>query len=407
MKLLLEVIGLALTTVRENKMRSFLTVLGVIIGTGTIIAVGSILAGFDGVVTGAIRSMGNNGAIIMKIDPFGGRTPEMRQRKPLTFEHARAIEERAPSVQLVIPILLPLGGITRVRYKGNDMFQPQILGVTEEYTGSGQAEIRVGRFFTGAEDRHRLPVAVISEDVYKALFGTEDAIGKKILLAGHEVEVIGVMHRSTLGLPGQADNRIFLPYQTMRKMYPQARENQLFLLSKDGKLAAAIDEARVVLRAERRVPVSKPDNFWISTADQIVEQFRSLTSVVTLVTVVMSSIGLLVGGIGVMNIMLVSVTERTREIGVRKAIGARRTDIVIQFLTEAVVLTGLGGGLGMLFGWGVSALSRIVFPSLPTAVPLWAVALGVAVSVGIGLFFGIWPASKAARLDPVEALRYE
>jgi putative ABC transport system permease protein len=407
MRLLLEVVGLALVTVRENKLRSLLTVLGVIIGTGTIIAVGSILAGFDGVVTGAIRTMGSTGIVVMKNPPFGERTPEMRQRKPLTYENARAIQERCPSVRLVIPILLPLGGIRRARYKGNDMFQPQIIGVTEDYTGGGQAEIRVGRFFTGTEDRHHMPVAVISQDVYKQLFGTEDAIGKRFLLAGHELEVIGVMYRSTLGLPGQADNRVLLPYFTMRKMYPQARENQLFVLAEDGKTAAAVDEVRAVLRTERRVPLSKPDNFSISTADQLVEQFRSLTSVVTLVTVVMSSIGLLVGGIGVMNIMLVSVTERTREIGVRKAVGARRSDIVTQFLTEAVVLTGLGGGMGMLFGWGVSGLSRVVFPSLPAAVPLWTVALGIAVSVGVGLFFGIWPASKAARLDPVEALRYE
>ncbi len=164
---------------------------------------------------------------------------------------------------------------------------------------------------------------------------------------------------------------------------------------------------RVVLRQERHVPFNKPDNFFVSTPEQMVDQFRQLTSVVALVMVVLSSIGLLVGGIGVMNIMLVSVTERTREIGIRKAIGARRSDIVMQFLIEAVALTGMGGIIGMACGWLVSRASRFVFPTLPTEVPLWAVALGVAVSVGIGLFFGIWPASKAARLDPVEALRYE
>jgi putative ABC transport system permease protein len=172
-------------------------------------------------------------------------------------------------------------------------------------------------------------------------------------------------------------------------------------------MAAALDEIRVILRQERRVPYSKPDNFFVSTSEQMIEDFRQLTSVVALVLVVLSSIGLLVGGIGVMNIMLVSVTERTREIGVRKAIGARRSDIVIQFLTEAVVLTAMGGTIGMLFGWGVSRIARFAFPTLPTEVPIWAVGLGIAVSVGIGLFFGIWPASKAARLDPVEALRYE
>jgi putative ABC transport system permease protein len=172
-------------------------------------------------------------------------------------------------------------------------------------------------------------------------------------------------------------------------------------------LAQAIEEVRGVLRQQRRVKWNEPDNFGLRTADQLVEQFRQVTSVTALVMVVLSSIGLLVGGIGVMNIMLVSVTERTREIGVRKAIGARRLDIIVQFLTEAVVLTFAGGLLGMLLGWLISKAAALAFPSLPTSVPLWAAALGVAVSVGVGLFFGLWPATKAARLDPVEALRYE
>jgi putative ABC transport system permease protein len=172
-------------------------------------------------------------------------------------------------------------------------------------------------------------------------------------------------------------------------------------------MSTAMDEVRAILREQRRVPYDKPDNFAISTSEQMVEDFRRLMSITFLAMVVLSSIGLLVGGIGVMNIMLVSVTERTREIGVRKAVGARRSDIVVQFLTEAAVLTGLGGLLGMALGWGISRASRLVFPNLPTAVPMWAAVLGVVVSVGIGLFFGLWPAAKAARLDPVVALRYE
>ncbi|HML17468.1 MAG TPA: ABC transporter permease [Bryobacteraceae bacterium] len=409
MRLLISVIGLALATVRENKVRSLLTVLGVIIGTGTIIAVGSILAGLDGAVTGVIRSFGTNTAMVfkMRMGPgFMGRTAEERNRKPLTYEDALAIAERCPSVESASPYLIP-NSPYRVRYKGNDYFNPQIGGSTEGYVLSGQADMKAGRFFTETEDRHHLPVVVIGEDVYKALFGEEDAIGKNITVAGQQLEVIGVMNRPATSLPGQDDSRVMIPYFTMHKLFPEARENMLIVAAKPGMLPEAIDEMRAVLRLQRHVPLTKPDNFFVSTADEMVEQFRSLTSVVTLVMIVLSSIGLLVGGIGVMNIMLVSVTERTREIGVRKAIGARRSDIVIQFLAEAVVLTGLGGLFGMLGGWLVSLASHFAFPNLPTAVPLWAAGLGIVVSVGIGLFFGIWPASKAARLDPVDALRYE
>jgi putative ABC transport system permease protein len=410
MKLLISVIGLALTTLRENKIRSFLTVLGVIIGTGTIIAVGSILAGLDGAVTGVIRSFGTNSALVfkMRMGPgFGGRTNEERMRKPLTYENALAIAERCPAVEHVSAILFPDRFNGRVRYKGNDYLGPQMSGTDDGYATSGQADMKAGRFFTDTENRHHLPVVVIGEDLYKALFGMEDAIGKKIIVAGAELEVIGVMNRPATSLPGQDDNRVIVPYFTMRKIFPSAQENLLMVQAKEGQLPAAIDELRVVLRQERRVPLSAPDNFAVSTADQMVEDFRSVTAVITLVMVVLSSIGLLVGGIGVMNIMLVSVTERTREIGVRKAIGARRSDIILQFLTEAVVLTGLGGIAGMAVGWTISIASHFAFPNLPTMVPLWAAGLGIVVSVGIGLFFGIWPASKAARLDPVEALRYE
>jgi putative ABC transport system permease protein len=208
-------------------------------------------------------------------------------------------------------------------------------------------------------------------------------------------------------MPGQEDRRALFPYFTMRKMFPNAREHMLIVVAREGRQAAAMDEVRAVLRIERRIPYDKPDSFAISTAEQMIAQFRGVISMVALVMVVMSSIGLLVGGIGVMNIMLVSVTERTREIGTRKALGARRIDIVTQFLTEAVVLTFLGGLMGMGVGWLISQAVGLVFPTLPTAVPVWAVMAGLGVSVGVGLFFGIWPASKAARLDPVVALRYE
>jgi len=406
-------IGLALNTVREHKMRSFLTVLGVIIGTGTIIGVGSIIAGLDGAITNVIRSFGTNTAIIFKFPiGFTNVSADEVKRKPLTYEDGAAIAERCPSVEVVSPYLFPNSfgtgpQINMARYKGNELYQPQIGGTEPSYAAGGQAEMKEGRFFTEVENEHHLPVVVVGEDVPRALMSGEDPIDKWIDVNGHKFQIIGVMLRPAASFPGQDDTRLLLPYFTMHKMFPAARENMLVVVAKPQKLAAAIDEARAVLRIQRRVPVAKPDDFFISTSEQMVEQFHSVTAMVALVMVVLSSIGLLVGGIGVMNIMLVSVTERTREIGIRKAIGARRADIVLQFLTEAVVLTGLGGLIGMTFGWLISLIARLVFPSLPTAVPLWAAALGVIVSVAIGLFFGIWPANKAARLDPVVALRYE
>jgi putative ABC transport system permease protein len=407
-------IHLALTTVREHKLRSFLTVLGVIIGTSTIIGVGSIIAGLDSSITAVLRSFGTNTAVVFKF-PIGFNmhlTPEELHRKPLTYENAQAIAERSPDVEHVSAYIFPTtfgpgGHVIVARHRGNAIYQVDMGGTEPDYASSGQAEMKDGRFFTEVENLHHMPVTVVGEDIQKGLLSGENPIGKWIDVDGHQFEVIGVMSRPAASFPGEQDTRILVPYFTMRKMFPSAKEHMLVIVAKQGRMAAAVDEARAVLRAERRVSVTQPDNFAISTSEQLVEQFHSITAMVAMVMVVLSSIGLLVGGIGVMNIMLVSVTERTREIGVRKAIGARRSDIVLQFLTEAVVLTGLGGLLGMTLGWAMSLACRIIFPSLPTSVPWWAAALGFVVSIGIGLFFGIWPANKAARLDPVVALRYE
>ena len=404
-------VPLAMATLRAHKLRSLLTVLGVIIGTGTIIGVGSIIAGFDGAITNILKSFGTNNLIVFKFRigfRAGNLSAEERIRKPLTLDNAKAIAERCPNVEHVSPYLFPdWNMIHKARYKGNDLFNLDLGGTEEGYAAGGNAEMKAGRFFTEAENQRRRAVAVIGEDAQKALFAQQDAIGKSFEVDGHVFEVIGVMSRPSASFPGQNDNRILLPYFTMRKMFPNAREHMLIVSAREGQLAKASDEVRGVLRTERRVPYDSPDNFSISTADQLIEDFRKVTATTAIVMVVLSSIGLLVGGIGVMNIMLVSVTERTKEIGVRKALGAKRQDIVVQFLTEAVVLTFVGGLVGMLFGWGIALLARTIFPSLPTAVPLWAAALGILVSVGVGLFFGIWPASKAARLDPVVALRYE
>jgi putative ABC transport system permease protein len=405
-------VGMAFGTIRAHKLRSFLTVLGVIIGTGTVIAVGSIITGLDSTISGIFRSMGPNTIMVFKfeIGPRVGRlSAEERARKPLTLENARAIQERCPSVKQSTPYLVSpsaFGGIDRARYKGDDIYGFEFAGVEEGYMLDG-VSMKQGRFITDVDSRRRLPVAVIGEDMQKTWFPNVDSVGKWIDVNGHQFEVIGTMSRPAASFPGEEDKRVLLPYGTMHKMFPNAKENLLICIARDGKVAAAMDEIRAVLRIERRVPIDKPDNFAMSTPEQMLEQFRGIMAVTAIVMVVISSIGLLVGGIGVMNIMLVSVTERTREIGIRKAMGARRQDIIVQFLTEAVVLTGLGGLLGMMMGWMVSLASKLIFPNLPTAVPLWAAAAGIVVSMGVGLFFGIWPAAKAARLDPVEALRYE
>src|SRR5579862_2958519 len=400
-------VGLALTTVREHKMRSFLTVLGVIIGTGAVIGVGSIIAGLDGAITNILKSFGPNTIIVLRGSGFGGFTLEERKRKMLSRDDAQAIAERCPSVESVSPYVFGSWEIIhKARYKGNDNYQLDIGGTEEAYAAGGTVMLQ-GRFLSDVENSHHMPVAVLGEDLGKAWFQGVDAVGKWIELDGHALEVIGIMQRPAASFPGQDDNRILMPYFTMRKLYPGNAEHMLVVIARPGMLSQAEDEVRTILRIRRKVPNDKPDNFSLSTAQQMIEDFHKITGTVALVMVILSSIGLLVGGIGVMNIMLVSVTERTREIGIRKAVGARKADIVLQFLTEAVVLTGIGGAIGLFLGWCVSLLTGLVFKNLPTAVPLWAAVSGVLVSVGVGLFFGIWPANKAARLDPVVALRYE
>jgi len=401
---------LAMDTLRSHKFRAFLTILGVLIGTATVIGVASIFEGLDQRVVQMMEGFGTRTLFIYKFDP-GIKTSlshEEATRKPLTYEDAMAIKDLCPSIQTVAVEVFLWGPPTTVKYKGVQMIDANFSGPTPEAFQTMNADLKDGRLYTDVDDMHRRDVAVVGADVVKRLFSTEDPIGKSISVNGRNFEVIGTLNKRKqfLGENGN-DRNIYIPYFTFRKIYPDAKENFITAIAYPGKLDQAKDEVESLLRRRRNVKWSQPDNFGISSADAIIKQFREIMGTVVLVTVVISSIGLMVGGIGVMNIMLVSVTERTREIGVRKAIGARRSDIAWQFLLEAMSLTGAGGLMGILCGYTLSLLIRTLVPALPSAVPLWSALAGFMVSVSIGLFFGLWPAVKASRLDPIVALRYE
>jgi len=400
---------LALDTLRTHKFRAFLTILGVLIGTATVIGVASIFAGLDQRVVELMEGFGTRTLFIYRWDPgIHNTTHEEAMRKPLTYEDAMAIRDLCPSVENVTVQAFLWGSSGSAKYKGVEMLDANLSGPTPQAFQTMPADLKDGRFYTDVDDFHRRDVAVLGADVVKRLFPNEDPIGKTINVGGHNFEVIGTLDKlkQFLGDNGN-DRNIYTPYFTFKKYYPEAKDNFITAMAYPSKLEQAKDEVTSLLRRRRNVKWSEPDNFGISSADAIIKQFREIMGTVVLVTVLISSIGLMVGGIGVMNIMLVSVTERTREIGVRKAIGARRSDITWQFLLEAMSLTGAGGLMGILAGYTLSFLIRTLVPALPSTVPLWSAMVGFIVSVSIGLFFGLWPAVKASRLDPIVALRYD
>ena len=408
-----ENLGLAFDTIRTHKLRSFLAVLGVLIGVALIILVVGLVTGFKSSISEEIASEGLDTAWVARFTQGPGlakrRPKEERERKPLTFEDGMAVMTQCPAVKQTAISVFEWTQPHTVRYQSHQVAGGEFRGTFPAYLEVySNANIKAGRFFTQTENEHRDDVVVLGENIATALFGKVDAaLDKQVLVDGVNFRVIGVLEKP-VGLFGTSDEdrRVVMPYYTFFKIYPASFELAMRILAYPGKLDLAVDQIREVLRRRRNVPYDKPDTFAIQTNVEMVKQFNDIIGGVVLVIVVLSSIGLLIGGMGVMNIMLVSVTERTREIGVRKAIGARSRDITWQFLFEAMTLTGTGGLIGIIVGSAIVMLIPVV-TSLKAIVPLWAVVVGFSVSVSIGLIFGVWPATKAAKLNPVEALRYE
>jgi putative ABC transport system permease protein len=406
---------MALETLLVHKFRSFLTILGIVVGVLTVIVIASILTGVRNNVASQIESLGTNSIIAYHLNvalggggPMNRLTREERMRKPLTIADGEAIKEQCPSVQDVGWAARPSSFGIQIQYKGRSMRGGQFAGVSYNYGGVNSITLENGRFFSQAEDDHRMSVAVLGPDAAEALFGNLDPIGKQIIIRGHPFTVLGVSEKSKLGsMIGEADNYVIIPYRTLHKMMPWEDRHYLYIQARSGMRDQAMDEVESLLRRRRGVKPSAPDNFDLTTSDRIIEQLDSVMATIGLVVIAISSVGLLVGGIGVMNIMLVSVTERTREIGVRKAIGATKRDIILQFLFEAMTLTGIGGAFGIILAIAISYIIIALIPALPATIPLWAVITGLSVSIAVGLIFGVWPARKAALLDPIEALRYE
>ncbi len=407
---------MALRTLREHKVRSVLTVVGVVIGVAAVVVVGSIVVGLDKDIRSFLDDYGTDTLFIFRWEMgfhVGRRSAEERMRRPLTLEDTQAILESCPAVKNVTVEVFQRWDMRRgpitARYKTNEVFQVDHNGTLPSWEQVYNARVIKGRFFNEGENLHRADVAVIGYDLQDGLFPGEDPLGKEILVDGVSYRVVGVLgkRKGQFFRDDSADKTIQVPYNSYRKHHPQHDEHFIGAQSYPGHKAEAEDQIRSLLRRRRNVPYNKPDNFAVTTSEEMAAQFRQIMGAVALITVIVSSIGLLVGGVGVMNIMLMSVTERTREIGVRKAIGARRTDIIRQFLTEAVTLTGMGGAIGVFVGMSIIAVMSTAFPSLPMALPPWAIALGLTMAMSVGLFFGMYPAVKASRLDPVEALRYE
>ena len=411
-----ENIRFALGALASHKLRSALTVLGIVIGVTTVIAMVSVIEGFNNSV---IKSFQAFGATLVQFQKFdvnmgpGRRGEDQRLRKELTYEDALALERLCPSMAAVSPERYHFSPDRReptAVYGGEEASVDELAGVTEDYPIANNHQVGEGRFISEGDVRRSAPVTVIGYEVARTLFPRTDPLFKIVAIFGRKYQVIGVMEKQGATMFESTDLHVYLPITRFDIDFPhvkRVRGVNIATVPKSPDLVdKIIEEGTTVLRARRRVPFNKPNDFGIMTPDMLINSFKQITGGITLAMIFISSIALIVGGVGVMNIMLVSVTERTREIGIRKAIGAVRRDIVQQFLTEAMTLSGIGGIIGVATGLAIAGVVRAVSP-LPTTTPLWSIVVGLLVSISIGLFFGIYPAYKAARLDPVEALRYE
>jgi putative ABC transport system permease protein len=403
--------AMAVDTLRANKLRSSLTILGVSVGVITVIFMVSIIQGLNRAFAEQIESLGSNTIFVSKFDPSFGRPPgpEELHRKDITMDDADAIRREAPSIVGVSPIHRMIASTARYADKQTDT--PILMGVTPYYEFVHSQNVGQGRFILDIDMEARSNVCILGVDVVRALFPFEDPIDKELKINGNSYRVIGVMEPLGNFFGQSRDNIIFIPITTFDKYYPDLPAPQVvfFIIVRPRSRAyvkSAMSEIEDILRRRRRVPPAAPNNFGISSQDSLLDIYNQLTGATALVLTAISFVALMIGGIGVMNIMLVSVTERTKEIGIRKAVGATRGNIMSQFLIEAVALTAIGGIAGLVVGEVASLLMNRYSP-LPAYVPLWAIAVGLGISAAVGIIFGLWPAWKAARLDPIEALRWE
>jgi len=407
-----EVFRMAVDSIRSHKLRSFLTILGIVIGVMTVIGMVSIIQGLNKSFLSELQSAGSDMIDIQKYEPvqMGRRSEEERTRKDLTFDDAKAVEEGAPLVKAVaVSIYVSVFDQVEIKYQNAKSDNAMIIGMNEKWPVVMSLYLpRLGRFVTEAEVARSARVCVLGSELADVLFPMTNPLGKEIRVGPEAFTVVGVLAKRGQMFGQSRDNFVGLPITTLMKYFRYEKDGLEIIAAprQSEMLGETIEQIRGVLRQRRKVPYGKPDDFAVMTQDSLVDLYNQLTGAAYLVMIVISSIGLLVGGIGVMNIMLVSVKERTREIGIRKAIGARSGDILKQFLIEAIFLTGTGGIIGVLVGFGIAFLVKSATP-LPATVSWWSVFLGLSVSAAIGLFFGIFPAQKAAHMDPIVALRYE